>query len=169
MNSIENHQVLLLSSRHKIPMHQVTGFWVCPNKKKKTTLSSDTSKTNCFFFFLMGYDILMQLGFPLAGPFTNFQQDTCGQSVNPPSQKKHVSAGEYVVFLSLFAITTYHWLVVQWSSWKILVNESTGRIIPYIMENKIHVWNHQPDYTKKNETTHTAKPSTDHRIKMRCG
>ena len=86
--------------------------WVLSlSKQKKTTLSSDSSKTNCFF--LMGYDILMQLGFPLAGPFANFQQDTCGQSVNPPSQKKHVSAGEYVVFLSLFAITTYHSLVVQ--------------------------------------------------------
>jgi len=23
--------------------------------------------------------------------------------------------------------------------------ESMGRIIPYIMENKIHVWNHQPE------------------------
>jgi hypothetical protein len=22
---------------------------------------------------------------------------------------------------------------------------SMGRVIPYIMENKIHVWNHQPD------------------------
>ena len=25
-------------------------------------------------------------------------------------------------------------------------NESMGRIIPYIMENKSHVWNHQTDY-----------------------
>jgi hypothetical protein len=35
------------------------------------------------------------------------------------------------------------WLVVYLPLWKIW--KSMGRIIPYIMENKIHVWNHQPD------------------------
>ena len=44
---------------------------------------------------------------------------------------------------SEFQTKDNYWLVEYLPLWKIW--KSVGMIIPYIVENKIHVWNHQPD------------------------
>ena len=58
----------------------------------------------------------------------------------------YVSLPEGTPIAGWFIMEKPIWLVVDLPLWKLWVNGSMGRIIPYIMENKIHVWNHQPAY-----------------------
>ena len=60
-------------------------------------------------------------------------------SLEPPS---HFSQSFSLVCPNVVTgLITGWWFEQSWKIWN-----SMGRIIPYIMENKIHVWNHQPDY-----------------------